>query len=114
MADIERGFKVLKSEIKIAPVYHRLPQRIKAHAMICFIALILYRIMRKRLKEKIKDQVITPESALSILRRIQTHKVSLAKQRSVTGISTITKEQEKLYKALGIKKPEATVRYANL
>ena len=28
LADIERGFRVLKSEIEIAPVYHRLPERI--------------------------------------------------------------------------------------
>jgi hypothetical protein len=40
LADIERGFRVLKSEIEIGPVYHRLPERIRAHAMICFIALV--------------------------------------------------------------------------
>jgi len=34
LADIERGFKVLKSEIEIGPVYHRLPGRIRAHASI--------------------------------------------------------------------------------
>jgi hypothetical protein len=50
LADIERGFKVLKSEIEIAPVFHRLPERIRAHASICFMALILYRVMRQRLK----------------------------------------------------------------
>ena len=50
LADIERGFRVLKSEIEIAPVYHRLPERIRAHASICFMALILYRVMRQRLK----------------------------------------------------------------
>ncbi len=32
LADIERGFKVLKSELEIGPVYHRLPERIRAHA----------------------------------------------------------------------------------
>jgi hypothetical protein len=41
LADIERGFKVLKSEIEIAPVFHRLPERIKAHASLCFMALIV-------------------------------------------------------------------------
>ena len=48
---VERGdgFRVLKSEIDIAPVYHRLPQRIRAHASLCFMALILYRVMRNRL-----------------------------------------------------------------
>ena len=50
LADIERGFKVLKSEIEIGPVYHRLPERIRAHASICFMALILHRVMRSRLK----------------------------------------------------------------
>jgi transposase len=37
---------VLKSEIEIGPVYHRLPERIRAHASICFMALILHRVMR--------------------------------------------------------------------
>ena len=49
LADIERGFRVLKSEIEIGPIYHRLPNRIRAHAAICFMALILYRVMRSRL-----------------------------------------------------------------
>lgn len=35
LADIERGFHVLKSEIEIAPMFHRLPDRIRAHALIC-------------------------------------------------------------------------------
>ena len=28
LADIERGFRVLKSDIEMGPVYHRLPKRI--------------------------------------------------------------------------------------
>ncbi len=40
-ADIERGFRVLKSDLQIAPVFHRLPRRIKAHASLCSLALIL-------------------------------------------------------------------------
>ena len=51
LADIERGFRVLKSEIEIAPVYHRLAHRIRAYAMICFMALIMYRVMRSRLQQ---------------------------------------------------------------
>jgi transposase len=40
LADIERGFKVLKSELEIGPVYHRLPEWIRVHAAICFKALM--------------------------------------------------------------------------
>jgi transposase len=42
--------RVLKFGIEIGPVYHRLPNRIRAHAYICFIALILHRVMRHRLR----------------------------------------------------------------
>ena len=73
LADIERGFKVLKSEIEIGPVYHRLPERIRAHASICFMALILHRVMRSRLKAA--DAGYTPERALEQLQRIQHHRV---------------------------------------
>ena len=66
LADIERGFRVLKSEIDIAPVYHRLPQRIRAHAMLCFLALILHRVMRHRLKQAKSE--LSPDQALAQLR----------------------------------------------
>ena len=48
LADIERGFHVLKSEIEIeiAPMFHKLPGHIRAHALICFIALVLVCIHR--------------------------------------------------------------------
>ena len=42
LANIERGFKVLKSELEVGPVYHRLQEHIQTEASICFIALILH------------------------------------------------------------------------
>ena len=63
LADIERSFKVLKSEIEIAPVCHRLAERIQAHAMLCFMALIVYRVMRQRLK--LAKSELSPERALA-------------------------------------------------
>ena len=50
LADIERGFRVLKSELELGPVYRRLDDRIRAHACLCFIALVLHRAMRQRLR----------------------------------------------------------------
>jgi transposase len=103
LADIERGFKVLKSEIEIAPVFHRLPQRIKAHASICFMALILYRVMRQRLK--LAGHNASPETALAQLRRIQRQSVSINQGAPISGISTINREQATMLAALNIKKP---------
>ena len=103
LADIERGFRVLKSEIEIAPVFHRLPERIKAHASICFMALILYRIMRQRLKLAGSD--LTPEAALADLRRIQRHTVSINDSAPVQGVSTVHPRQAEVLAALNVKKP---------
>ena len=103
LADIERGFRVLKSEIEIAPVFHRLPQRIRAHAMLCFMALIVYRVMRQRLKLANSD--LSPEKALAQLRRIQRHSVSINAAAPITGISTINTQQASVLAALKLKKP---------
>lgn len=73
LADIERGFRVLKGDIDIAPVYHRLPERIRAHALICFLALVLYSILRQRLHAH--HSSLSPRRALALLRQLQTHHV---------------------------------------
>jgi transposase len=103
LVDIERGFRVLKSEIEIASVQHRLPKRIRAHAMLCFIALIVYRVMRQRLKLAKSD--LSPEKALSQLRRIQRHSVSINAWAPITGILTVNDMQSKVFAALKTKKP---------
>jgi transposase len=112
LADIERGFRVLKSEIDIAPVFHRLPQRIRAHAMLCFIALILHRVMRHRLKSAKSE--ISPEQALAQLRRIQRHSVSINRAAPIAGVSTVNTEQAKVLAALKVKKPETNTQMSLL
>lgn len=104
LADIERGFRVLKSEIEIGPVYHRLPERIKAHASICFIALILYRIMRQRLKAA--DSDLSPERALAELQRLQHHQIRINHvDKPIHGISRISEIHNRVFAALNLKKP---------
>jgi transposase len=105
LADIERGFRVLKSEIEIAPVFHRLPNRIQAHALICFLALILYRVLRMRLKDR--GSPYSPERALEIARRIQRHQVTLHPRQSACGITTLTPEQQELFATIGLPTPSA-------
>ena len=103
LADIERGFKVLKSELEIGPVYHRLPERIRAHASICFMALILHRVMRMRLR--VANTGITPERALQSLKRIQHHRVTIGSAPPLCGVSSMTTEQHNVLAALKVKQP---------
>ena len=102
LADIERGFRVLKSELEIGPVFHRLPDRIRAHASICFMALIIHRVIRQRLKQS--ESSLSPERALESLRRIQRHRITL-NEKIHSGISTLSDEQGGLLNSLNVAKP---------
>ncbi len=103
LADIERGFRVLKSDIEIGPVYHRLPQRIRAHSLMCFIALILYRVMRMRLKASGREE--SPSRLLEQLRRIHQQTVQTAEGQKLSGLTEIAPLQKSLFAALALPQP---------
>lgn len=103
LADIERGFRVLKSEIEIAPVYHRLPDRIRAHALVCFLALVLYRILRMRLRAA--QSPVSPSRLLKSLSRIQKHTVHVG-ANAYHGITRPEPEQLDLFRTLNIELPK--------
>lgn len=50
--EIEECFRIMKSEFRARPVYLSRDDRIEAHFTTCFIALVIYRLLEKRLKEK--------------------------------------------------------------
>ena len=49
---IEDCFRILKTNFEARPVYHRLENRITAHFMICYTALLIYRLLENKLLEK--------------------------------------------------------------
>lgn len=70
--------------------------------MICFIALVLHRVMRMRLKAAGSEH--SPMRALEQLWRIQYHQATLGGS-TVTGVSSMSREQLDIFKALSIEKP---------
>lgn len=46
--EIEESFEIMKSEFKTRPIYVKREDAIKGHLLICFIALIVYRILEKK------------------------------------------------------------------
>lgn len=50
--EIEECFRIMKSEFKARPVNLSRDDRIEAHFMTCFLALIVYRLLEKKLNEK--------------------------------------------------------------
>jgi len=50
--EIEECFRIMKSEFKARPVYLSRDDRIKAHFTTCFLSLVLFRFLEKKLQEK--------------------------------------------------------------
>ncbi len=50
--EIEESFRIMKSDFLARPVNLSREDRIKAHFMTCFISLLIYRLLEKKLKNK--------------------------------------------------------------
>ncbi len=93
----EHGFRDLKSELLLRPVFHRLEHRIRAHVLICWLALLLTRVAERSCDQSWRN-----------IRR----ETARLKQVTLTGqIGTITQttplrpEQKTIYQALSITPP---------
>lgn len=66
---IEESFRILKTEFKARPVYLQRDDRIQAHFTTCFIALMIYRILEKKLEDKYTcDEIISGLKAMNFFR----------------------------------------------
>jgi hypothetical protein len=45
LLQVERGWRDMKTTLELRPVYHRLEDRIRAHVILCWLALLLVRIV---------------------------------------------------------------------
>ena len=56
--EIEESFRILKTEFKTRPVYLKNDDRIKAHFTVCFLSLLIYRILESKLDYKFSSSEI--------------------------------------------------------
>ena len=63
---IEACFRIMKTDFLARPVYVQREDRIKAHFLICFISLLVYRLLEKKLEKK-----YTCSEILETLRKFQ-------------------------------------------
>jgi len=75
LQEIERSFRALKSHIKIRPTFHWTEARVRAHVLLCILALTAERVMRLKLKKA--QSALSPQSALEELRKLLHVKISL-------------------------------------
>jgi transposase len=59
---IEKAFRISKTDLKIRPIYHRLRHRIEAHICVAFVAYNIYKEL-ERILQKAKSHLSLKESA---------------------------------------------------
>jgi len=98
LAEIERGFRALKSTLELRPLNHWTEKRIRAHVFLCILALQMERWMRKKLGD------ISVPKAIRILRRIKAVMVSSPGKATLV-VTRAKKEQKEILRRLGIPSP---------
>jgi len=92
---VEKAFRISKTDLRIRPIYHRLKNRIEAHICICFTAYAIYKELERLLKE---NQIgVSPEKAIEAIREIRQLRYVLPKSKQIkTKILQPTELQSRL------------------
>lgn len=86
LTDVESGFRQLKDVLALRPIYHQIEPRVKAHIFVAALALLVQRLLGRRLKEAGVD--LSPAramQALSTVRLVSFHLEGQPEQRGVAG-----------------------------
>lgn len=95
---IEKAFRISKTDLKIRPIYHRLQRRIETHICISFVAYKIYKELERQLKNM--KSILSPEKAIEIAKTI--YQVRARTQNNdVVHTLLISKEQKYLAKLFG-------------
>ncbi len=100
---VEESFRITKSDLKIRPVYHWKPSRVKAHLAISFAALFIVRHLEYRVKVQYKK--LSPKKIKELLLSVQ-HSIVVDKTRKIKYAipSKTNVDINKLYRIMGLKK----------
>lgn len=92
---IEKAFRIAKTDLKIRPIYHRLQRRIEAHICISFAAYKLYKELERQLYQK--NAKISPMKAIEIAENIFEIKIKLPNSgKIIKKVLLLTEEQKYL------------------
>lgn len=99
--DVEHAFRTLKTTLELRPNHHSKDERIKCHIFLCFMALVLVRIIENK-TEKTWPNVRREMSRLF-------YGEFQVESKKVCQLTELTKEQKNILKSLNIKEPSTIV-----
>ena len=100
LSEVERGFRCLKDVLEMRPIYHKSEPRVRAHIFVAALALLLTRLLERRLKEA--GVKLSAAQALQAVSTIHLVSFRLQERGVRTGVSVGSSQARQVLKALGI------------
>lgn len=91
---IEKAFRIAKTDLKIRPIYHRLQRRIEAHICLSFAAYKRYKELERQLNER--KAKISPMTAIEIVENIFEVSIKLPHNGKIKKKTLLLTEEQKL------------------
>ena len=101
---IENGFRQLKDELEVGPIYHWKDRRIRAHIMICFLAFCLRVALYKKLKLHFKQEQFSFTEILRDLKALHVIGLNIGGQR-VKLRTELRDGASHVFRAIGMRPP---------
>ena len=97
LMEVERAFRTLKTTLELRPLYHRKDERIRAHVLLCFLALLLVRIAERQTGQ-------TWDHIRAIMERMHLGEFA-SKEGRILQRTELTHDQANILKILNIPPP---------
>ncbi len=105
---VEESFRIQKHDLRIRPVYHWTPRRVKAHIAIAFMAFVCVRHLEYRVKTQ--SQKLSPKTIKNTLTQYQASIIHDTKtNKSYLLPSKTTPELNEIYRVMG-RKPSHSLK----
>jgi transposase len=98
LSDVEQGFHQLKDVLAMRPIYHQVEHRVKAHIFVAALALLVQRLLQRRLVEAEVD--FSAERAMQALSTVHLVTLRLDGQDARRGVSGGSPDARRVLKAL--------------
>jgi transposase len=98
LMDVESGFRQMKDVLEMRPIYHRAEPRVKAHIFVAALALLLQRLLSRRLKEHGVE--LSPQDAFKALSTVRLVMFRLGDSRDRRGVTRGCPDARLILKAL--------------
>ncbi len=98
LLEVEDAFRALKSTLDLRPMYHRASDRIRAHVLLCWLALLLVRVA----ENKVGDTWPTMRDQLARIRVVEID----TPEGKIVQRTDITPAQKHILSRLGVPEPK--------